>query len=409
MFQKINSSHLIDVEIIIFTARIKNKRPVKKIGVLLVALTTILVACNDSSKYKIEGRISNAEGKYIYLDELKVSSTASVDSALIGDDGNFKFSGDVSYPTFFLLRLNENNFVTLLVDSAEQVSVKGDAANFSREYSVSGSEGSLFVQELTQKLSRTKHQLDSIRTLQLTFRNTPEFNARKEQWEQEYNAAQQAQIEYSQKFVSEHPFSMANVLALYQKFDDETYVIQDLQSLKLAASALNSFYPESEHVKALYSNTLRLMQNERNAKIQEMIQTHGQNTPDILLPDADGKEIALSSFRGKYVLLQFWSAMDRGSRILNSALVDAYQKYHSKGFEIYQISLDDNRFEWLDAVKQDKLSWTNVGDMKGCAHAVNNYNVTRLPYNYLLDREGVIIAKDLKGPTLDRLLGEVLK
>lgn len=382
---------------------------VRKFGVLLLALTTIIVACNDSTKYKIEGQISNADGSYLYLDELKVSSTETIDSVKIGKDGDFSFEGNVSYPTFFLLRLSQNNFITLLVDSAEHVNVKGDAANFGREYSVSGSEGSQFVKELNQHLTRTKHQLDSLRTLQISFRNDPDLAEKQKKWNEEYNAIRQAQVEYSQKFVSDHPFSMANVLALYQKFDDETYVIQDLQSLKLAASALNSFFPESEHVKALYSNTLQLMQEERAEKMKNFIQTQGVNSPDILLPNPDGKEIALSSMRGKYVLLQFWSAMDRGSRILNPVLAEVYKKYKNKGFDIYQVSVDENRYEWLDAIDKDKLTWTNVGDMKGSMKAVGLYNVTSIPYNYLMDKDGKIIAKDLKGPALNNLLSDLLK
>ncbi len=383
--------------------------PVRKFGLLLLALTTVIVACKDSTKYKIEGQISNAEGSYVYLDELKVSSTQTIDSVLISKNGDFSFEGNVSYPTFFLLRLSENNFITLLVDSAEQVKVKGDAANFGREYSVSGSEGSAYVKELNQNLSRTKHQLDSLRTLQISFRSDANMTAKVEKWTQEYNDIRQAQIEYSQKFVSEHPFSMANVLALYQKFDDETYVIQDLQSLKLAASALNSFFPKSEHVQALYTNTLQLMQEERAARMKNFIQTQGINSPDIVLPNVDGKEIALSSLQGKYVLLQFWSAMDRGSRILNPVLVEVYKKYKNKGFEIYQVSVDENRYEWVDAIEKDKLSWTNVGDMEGSLKALSMYNVRSIPYNYLLDREGKIIAKDLKGPALNNLLGNLLK
>lgn len=381
----------------------------RKISVLLLVLTIIVVACNDKSQYTIKGKISNAEDKYLYLDELKVSSTETIDSVKIGNDGSFKFNGNVTYPTFFLLRLNPQNFITLLVDSAEQVKISGDAANFSREYAVSGSEGSSFVQQLNQHLSRTKHQLDSLRSLQIAFRNDPHIAEKKTTWDKEIAEVRQQQIDYSQKFVSEHPFSMANVLALYQKFNDETYVIQDLQSLKLAASALHSFYPESEHVKALYGNTLKLMQDERVEKMKRMIQEQGSNSPDIVLPNSDGKEVALSSFRGKYVLLQFWSAMDRGSRIVNPVLVELYAKYKRKGFEIYQVSVDENRYEWLDAIDADKLSWTNVGDMKGSVKAVNSYNVTGLPFNYLLDKEGAIIAKNLKGPQLDKVLKEVLK
>ncbi|MFV0377386.1 MAG: thioredoxin-like domain-containing protein [Mangrovibacterium sp.] len=381
----------------------------RNLGLLLLLAVAVLVACNDTSKYTIKGRISNAEDRYVYLDELKVSSSVPLDSVLVGKDGSFKFSGDVNQPTFFLLRLEPTNFVTLLVDSAEQVEVQADAANFSRSYAVVGSEGSAYVQQLNQHLSRTKHQLDSISSLQLSFRNDPDYEVKKASWDRQYNEIRQGQIEYAQKFVSEHPFSMANVLALYQKFDDDTYVIQDLQSLKLAASALNSFYPNSEHVQALYKNTLSLMAKERAGKMQQLIQEKGVNSPDVLLPNASGNQISLSSLRGKYVLLHFWSALDRGSRIMNPVLVEAYEKYHSKGFEIYQVSVDENRLEWLDAVENDHLNWTNVGDMQGSALAVSNYNVTAVPTNYLLDKEGKIIAKNLQGPQLDRALNELLK
>ena len=94
---------------------------------------------------------------------------------------------------------------------------------------------------------------------------------------------------------------------------------------------------------------------------------------------------------------------------MNPFLGELDNKYHRKVFEIFQVSIDENRYEWIDAIDQDKLSWINVGDMEGSRTAVINYNVQQVPFNYLLDREGVIIAKDLKGPALDRLLGEKLK
>lgn len=380
----------------------------KRLFVLLISIAAFVVACDDSTHYKISGRISNAEGQYVYLDKLKVSSSENVDSVKIGKSGEFEFDGIVQHPTFFLLKLSDRNFITLLVDSAEQVQVAGDAANFSRDYVVNGSEGSAQVQELNQHLSHTKHLLDSIGSLHVLFRTDPNYSTLKKKWEQEYNEVVEEQIKYSQNFVTSHPFSMANVLALYQKFDNDNFVVQDIQSLKTAASALNSFYPESEHVKALYANTIKLMKDERSARIQQLIQEQGENSPDIVLPNPDGKEVALSSLRGKYILLHFWSAQDRGSRIMNPVLVELYKKYNRKGFEIYQVSVDDNRYEWIDAIDQDKLSWINVGDMEGSRTAVVNYNVQQVPFNYLLDDEGVIIAKDLKGPALDRLLAAEL-
>ncbi len=380
----------------------------RKSIVFIVAL--LAAACQDASRFTIRGRISNAEGRYIYLDELKLTTTVNIDSVKLNEEGGFKFRGSVSFPSFFLLRLSENekDFVTLLVDSAEQVEVTGDAANFSRDYRVSGSEGSALVQELNRQLRKTKHKLDSIRSLQISFRNEVRYEQKRDQWEQEYEQVRQAQITYSKEFVAAHPFSMASVLALYQKFDDETYVIQDLQSLKVAASALNSFFPESEHVQALYANTIKLMQEERSARLSKFIQEAGENSPEVVLPDPDGKQIALSSLRGKYVLLHFWAAADRGSRVMNPVLAELYKKYRSRGFEIYQVSVDKNRYDWITAIDEDGLGWINVGDMEGSNAAVNTYNVRELPFNYLMDRKGVVIGKNLKGPELNKLLGEVL-
>jgi hypothetical protein len=90
-------------------------------------------------------------------------------------------------------------------------------------------------------------------------------------------------------------------------------------------------------------------------------------------------------------------------------LVDAYAIYKNKGFEIYQVSIDDNRIEWVDAIDKDKLSWINVGDMEGSETAVINYNIQSIPFNYLLNEEGAVIAKNLKGPALNRALSNILK
>ena len=108
-------------------------------------------------------------------------------------------------------------------------------------------------------------------------------------------------------------------------------------------------------------------------------------------------------------MIQFWAAEDRNSRLLNPLLVEAYKKYKSKGLEIYQVNVGKNRSEWIDAIDSDQLNWINVGDMEGCVRAVNTYNVKSIPANYLLDREGTIVAKNLTGPNLDKALAQLLK
>lgn len=381
----------------------------KKIFLILLVLAAFISACKKPNGFVISGKITNAEEKYLYLDELKVAASVPIDSVKIKKDGSFEFKGKINYPNFFLLRLSDQNFLTLLVDTTEKITVYGDAANFSRDYIVEGSPGSLLVQELNNRLTVTKHKLDSIRSRLIVFRTREGYGAEKVRWEQELIDIKKSQIQYSTDFVQKHPFSLASVLALYQKFDDSNYVVQDLQSLKVAASALNSVFPKSEHVKALYANTMRLMADEKNIKLREFINEHGTNSPDINLPDYSGKDILLSSLRGKIVLIQFWSAKDRASRIQNEALTELYSKYKSRGFEIYQVSVDNDRSAWIDAIEQDGLNWINVGDMKGSMSALHNYNIQKIPSNYILDKEGNIVARDIQGPELDKLIGKLLR
>jgi len=362
------------------------------------------VSCSNHDQFTISGHISNAEGQYVYFDKLNVSSVEKIDSIKLKKKGKFEFKGNVGYPTFFLLKIGDKKFITLLVDSAEQIEIDGDAVNFSQNYRVKGSIGSSQVQQLNDHLSKTKHMLDSLQSLSISFIKDVNYEAKKEKWKNEYQKVKQSQIDYSLNFVKKYAFSMANVLVLYQKFDDNTYVIQDLQSLKVAASALNSFYPKSEHVKALYANTVKLIADQKRGKLQKFIEENGQNSPDIVLPDPDGKEIALSSLRGKYVLVQFWAGANKDSRIMNPVLVEIYKKYYSKGFEIYQVSADTNRYDWVDAIDHDHLNWINVGDMKGSRSAFLTYNVKELPSNYLMDKEGNIIGKNVTGQAIINVL-----
>ena len=378
-------------------------------GVQTCALPISLTfSCKKANEFVISGKITNADEEYVYLDELKVTSSVPVDSVKIEKDGSFEFKGNISYPNFYLLRLNKKNFVTLLVDTTENITVYGDAANFSRDYIVDGSPGSLLVQELNAQLALTKHKLDSISNRLNAFGNREDFKIQKIKWVQELEDIKQSQIKYSTEFVQKNPFSLSSVLALYQKFDDSNYIIQDLHSLKVAASALNSIFPQSEHVKALYANTQRLMAQEKNIKLKDFISEQGENSPNISLPNTSGTTVSLSSLPAKVVLIQFWSALNRDSRIQNEALVELYGKYKSKGLEIYQVSVDTDRNAWLNAIEEDGLGWINVGDMKGSIPALNVYNIRAIPANYILDGERRIVAKDLQGPALDQAIGKLL-
>lgn len=377
--------------------------------IILVVSVIVFSSCQKSNQFSISGKITHAEGDTIYLEELLVSSTKPVGKQKIDENGGFDFRGETSIPTYYLLKLNGNKFITLLVDSVDQVYVEADAANFGREYVVQGSIGSMQVKELTESLNRTEHKLDSLRQLRNLNVGNPDYEALNARWNQEYISLIEEQSKFSTNFVLNNPFSMASVFALYQRYRDQSYVIRDLQTMRTAASALNAIYPNSILVKALYENTLQYLRDEKAAQMKKFIEQEGANSPEIVLPDLYGKEVALSSLRGKVVLLHFWAAEDQSSRLLNPLLVEVYQKYKQKGLEIYQVNVGKDRNEWLDAIDNDKLKWINVGDLEGSTKAVLNYNIQVIPFNYILDREGKIVGRNLAGPELDKALARILK
>jgi peroxiredoxin len=136
----------------------------------------------------------------------------------------------------------------------------------------------------------------------------------------------------------------------------------------------------------------------------------GSIAPDIILNDTSGVPISLASLRGKYVLLDFWAAWCRPCREENPNIVQNYNKYKSKGFEVYQVSLDRNKNDWVRGIIQDKLPWVNVSDLKYYqSEAAEIYDVDRIPSAFLLDPDGKIIAKntDLRGSNLTKKLQEI--
>lgn len=136
----------------------------------------------------------------------------------------------------------------------------------------------------------------------------------------------------------------------------------------------------------------------------------GQPAPEISLPNPEGKIVPLSSMKGKYVLVDFWAKWCGPCRQENPNVVNAFQKYKDKGFTVYGVSLDRNREEWLQAIQQDKLTWTHVSDLKYWqSEAAKTYNITGIPFSLLLDPNGVIIAKNLRGAALHQKLEEIFK
>jgi uncharacterized pyridoxamine 5'-phosphate oxidase family protein len=380
----------------------------KKAFYLLIVLIA-LFSCGKKTNFTISGQLDGGAGKMIYFNRILISNQLLPDSIKLDKDGKFEFKGSTSSPAFYLLKLSKSSFVTLLVDSAENAKIKGSYKNFTRDYRIKGSIGSEKLLDLDNRFLSAKSQIDSIRRLYDMHKNDPLFSSKIEEWDAYYTVVKTDHSNYVTSFIKKNPFSLASVYALYQKWNDNSFVVNDLQTMKTAASALYSVYPKNEQVIALYNNTLQFVKEEQNKKLASVLQENAVNSPNIVLPDADGREKSLWSLHGKYVLVHFWSAKDRASRIVNPVLSEIYNKFKNRGFEIFMVSVDNDRAAWMEAIANDNLSCINVGDMKGSFQAVTNYNIQELPFNYLLDKDGNIIARNLKGPALNQALSKIFR
>jgi thiol-disulfide isomerase/thioredoxin len=271
-------------------------------------------------------------------------------------------------------------------------------------YIVKGSAGSLKLQTLDLTLAETKRKLDSLSAIYSKASTETGFDVKGPSLETEFNELIKAQRKKNIEFIINNINSLASIKALYQRINPETYVLfdqHDLQYLKIVTDSLTRHYPNSKQVQALARDFEKEMNQMYVAKIGQIAKNLPQTKLDPDLKNIDGKRIALSSLKGKYVLLTFWSVQSKDCIEENLQLKEFYKLYNKKGFEIYQINLDENESNWKAAVKFDELPWisTREDDPKDLKNAML-FNVKSLPTNYLFDKESKIIASNIHGREL---------
>ena len=356
----------------------------------------LLNACSNSGKFEITGTIGNSENKELKFSELLVNGTQEIKTLKLDKTGDFKFKSSTQIPRFYQLSLSSNNFVTLLITPGEKIKIKAASNNLSNA-EIKGSEGSLQVQKLNNRLVEAKKELNNI-VKKIGQTEEPETI---EKLNDEYAYIVDNLRDSSIAFIVSNLNSMASIVALYQKFDEENYILyknRDLQYIKIVSENLGKTYPESAHVKALladYGNLMkRYNQIKTNIELNKlMAQNKVTSYPEIYLPNGQGDSISLNSLGSKYILVNFWASWSEESIKRNLELKDVYKKYHTKGFEIYQVSLDTKIENWQRAVNFDQLPWINVIDLDGrTSYYAKIYNVKTLPTSYLINPEGEIVT-----------------
>lgn len=379
------------------------------LAVCAVAAILSLNSCSDKNSIVVHVKITSTKDSKIYIDKLNFSNSQALDSSeIFKGENNLKFKvKSVVEPTFLIVRVPDKGALTLLCDPGEKMHLIINADKF-YDYSLLDSKGSQKTKDLAAKLSDTKNKLYDLR---VKF-NMTQDQTQKSLIEQEFKAAIDSQRAYNTRFIWANTMSRASVMAVYQKFDNDLYVFDradDLILFKAVASSLRAFYPNSDYTKGMLADIKKMEGVIRNAKINNMISQSVSSIPDISLATPKGETIKLSSLKGKVVLLDFWASWDQTSIMDNRELLAVYKQFKGSGFEVYQVSLDSNRDDWVNAIESAGLPWINVSELnpKGSIIA-NTYNVTQLPTNYLIDRNHNIIGKNLYGETLKKKLREIL-
>jgi peroxiredoxin len=386
---------------------------------VLLTISVVLVimswGCSNEHKAKVKGQLEEGKGQTLYLNKLLVNGAEKLDSVKLKENGQFSFAVELEQPEFYQLALSDNRFINLLLKPGEKVAVRGSAKNL-QNYHLEGSEGSAKIKELEGEFVHTRKHLTQIAKEFEEAQKTDDQNY-VEQLQEEYMNVIEKQRDSSIHFVMRNLNSLASIMALYQKYDDGTFVLyknRDLQYIKLVSDTLSKYYPNSEHVKALVADKDRLMnayyRAEAQAKLNKMMQDHEvtvSNYPDIRLPNRNGDTLALSDMKDKYVLLNFWATWNENSVKQNTALKKLYDIYHSKGFDIYQVSLDSDQEAWKKAIDFYELNWKHVNDQRGrAALSARLYNVQKLPTSFLFYNDEIIM-RDLSIAELENKLSAV--
>lgn len=380
------------------------------IFVLMIAVAGF--SCRSKAT-EISGQIIGAEDLRLTLERLDVNRTSVIDSVRTGKGGSFSFKLGIEEPELYIIKTDEGALINLLVSPGEKISIHSSAESFGSGYRVTGSEESERIQLLVDHLAQTRTYLDSLQLLAGAIGDPedPQFNLVKNTYAQ----AIIKQKQFTIKYLVEHMGLLSSVYALYQKYEEGALVLNqenDLQYFKVVADSLEVTYPNSSLTLSLRADIeQREAAFEESAKINSLLEMADEPSGflDLSIPDRDGKEIALSSLQGTVTLVAFWASGNSSSIQALLQLQSTYSKYHNKGFEIYAISLDNNKINWMTAMDFNEFKWINVSELSFPeSRAALLYNVTGLPTTFLINREGDVVARNLYGRTLEIWLDNLI-
>jgi peroxiredoxin len=363
------------------------------IGITLVSLLG-LFSCGESEnqtdgKVAVSGKIQNAPEGYVILSQFTDTRPIVLDTLELSKDGEFSYELDVDVPTFYDLNLFGERSVRLALHK-EDVRVAYDFQN-AESLEITGSQDTKEMVKIDKLMSDYQAKVNKLNEAYYEAMSANKSEAIK----QIQVDAMDLESEQS-KAVKETINSMGSSFATLAAIG-LLNTKNEFQFIDSLADKLNEEYPDNKMI-------IQLKQQLNEMRALSL----GQVAPDFELPTPDGKMVKLSDLRGKYVMIDFWAAWCKPCREENPNVVRLYEEYKDKGFDIIGVSLDRTKEAWVEAIEQDGLTWTQVSDLAYFnSAAATLYQIEAIPATYLLDPEGKIIGKDLRGPSLENKLAEI--
>jgi peroxiredoxin len=388
----------------------------KKILIPVLAYTFLFISCKsaDKSGFQVKLSYKNSDklitpqntGKsdgWVFLEEIvygKSQLPLIVDSQKIsGVSGSLTFKGKSKTQGIFELVFGENALAVPLINDVSEIDIDADLSKTKDFYSVSGSPASKQLQDLlnmvgnkNNEIQAAFNQLDSLKKINAPDSVLVAANLRK-------NSAIDQLNDYFRHFIQNTPNATLGVLAL--GWASRTLPPADMDS---ALKSLKTRFPGNAFLADMEKGSQQ-QQPEQPANDSWV----GKTVPELSMPDVNGKEVSISSFRGKFVLIDFWASWCGPCRMENPNVVKAYNEFKAKNFTVLGVSLDKDKDAWKKAIAQDHLSWTHMSDLKyWSSQAVETFGFQGIPFNVLVDPSGKVIAESLRGEDLDSKLKQVL-
>ncbi len=385
----------------------------KLLGILF--LTVVVFSCQEKKDTRktvhVSGHLKNYSNDYLFFEELTPTDLILKDSIIVNDLGYFEFDFQPPQTGFYRLGLSATDFITLVLKPGESIFIEADADGFNENYVVEGSECSVLYKDINRHVRKGMKKADSLRQLYRAQMHRNDFATIQEDLKKEYDRIREDQRNYMISFIHQNSYSLTSILALYQYFENHILLDEekDFSYFLLVSDHLSEIHPSNKHVIDLKKRVNdRLREQQENTDAQQSLEP-GAYAPEIILSDPDGENISLSSLRGQIVLIDFWAAWCPPCRKQNIEMKSIYEKYKNLGFEIYAVSLDRTHQKWVEAIEEDKINWIHVSDLRFMnSPIVDLYNITEIPYEILIDRQGKIISKDISLDNLEKLISDHL-